>query len=280
MIVVTGATGNVGRALVHQLTAAGAPVRALTRDPQRADLPAAADVTPLVVTPDPADMTAQFDGAKELFLHVAAPGDHTAAFLAAARTAGVEHVVALSTIAVEDGPEADSFIHTMHRKLEQDVRDSGLDWTFLRPGVFSTNSLQWAWQIKQSDTVRGPFANGVSTPIHEADIAAVARHALQERHHGIAHALTGPAPITNEQQIAAIGEAIGRPLTYAEIPPEEVVPEMFPIIPAEMVPYFIKALAATVDADPPLTATVEKVTGTPARTFAQWARDHSGDYLA
>ncbi|MGA4842592.1 SDR family oxidoreductase [Streptomyces sp. G45] len=280
MIVVTGATGNVGRALVHQLTAADTPVRALTRDPARAHLPPAADTTRLVVTPEPADMTVQFKGARQLFLHASVTGDHTTAFLAAARAAGVEHVVVLSSIAVEDDPAHDTFIHTWHRTLEQDVRDSGLDWTFLRPGVFATNALQWAWQIKQGDTVRGPYADGVSTPIHEGDIAAVARHALTERHSATAHALTGPAPITTAQQIAAIGDAVGRSLTYQEITPDEVAPEMFPIIPADMVPAFVAALAHTVEHEPPLTTTVEDVTGTPARTFAEWARDHADDFRA
>ncbi|MEI5099984.1 NAD(P)H-binding protein [Streptomyces sp. PmtG] len=280
MIVVTGATGNVGRALVTQLTTHHTPVRALTRHPQRADLPPTAHTTQLTVTADPTDMTAQFDGATALFLHAAVTGEHTAAFLTAARTAGIEHVVVLSSIAVEDDPTHDTFIHTWHRTLEQDVRDSGLDWTFLRPGVFSTNALQWATQIHAGDTVRGPYANGVSSPLHEADIAAVARHALTERHTATAHVLTGPEALTTEEQITAIGHAIGRPLTYTEIPPHDVTPDLFPIIPADMVPGFVEALATTVDTTPPLTTTVEQVIGTPARTFTQWAKDHADDFRA
>ncbi|WP_030689060.1 SDR family oxidoreductase [Streptomyces sp. NRRL B-1347] len=278
MIVVTGATGNVGRALVDQLTTADTPVRALVRDPRRAHLPTTAETTRLTVSADATDMTAQFDGADALFLHASATGEHTTAFLAAARTAGVQHVTVLSSIAVEDDPAHDTFIHTWHRTLEQDVRDSGLDWTFLRPGGFATNTLQWAWQIHDGDTVRGPYAKSVSTPIHEADIAAVARHSLLERHSGTAHVLTGPEAVTTEDQIAAIAHAIGRPLTYTEIPPHDVVPEMFPIIPADMVPGFVASLATTVDTAPPLTTTVQTVTGNPARTYAQWAQDHADDF--
>ncbi|MEW2525118.1 NAD(P)H-binding protein [Streptomyces sp. NPDC047071] len=284
MIVVSGATGNVGSALIGQLTATDTPVRALVRDPDRdpvrAHLPAATDVTRLTVSAEPADMTAQFDGADALFLHASVTGDHTAAFLAAARTAGVQHVTVLSSIAVEDAPdpEHESFIHTWHRALEQDVRDSGLDWTFLRPGVFATNTLQWARQIHAGDTVRGPYARGVLSPIHEADIAAVARHSLLERHTRATHVLTGPEAITTEEQIAAIARAIGRPLTYTEIPPQDVVPDMFPLIPADLVPGFVASLAATVDTAPPLTTTVQTVTGRPARTYAQWAQDHADDF--
>ncbi|WP_172385462.1 SDR family oxidoreductase [Streptomyces sp. MNP-20] len=280
MIVVSGATGNVGSALIGQLTTTDTPVRALVRDPDRAHLPPTAEVTRLTVSAEPADMTAQFDGADALFLHASVTGDHTAAFLAAARTAGVRHVTVLSSIAVEDAPdpEHESFIHTWHRALEQDVRDSGLDWTFLRPGVFATNTLQWVRQIHAGDTVRGPYARGVHSPIHEADIAAVARHSLLERHTGAAHVLTGPEAITTEEQIAAIAHAIGRPLTYTEIPPQDVVPDMFPLIPADLVPGFVASLATTVDTAPPLTTTVQTVTGRPARTYAQWAQDHADDF--
>lgn len=280
MIVVTGATGNVGRALVSQLTAADTPVRALTRDPQRANLPAGADAVRLVVSSEPADMAAQFAGATALFLHVAAGGEHTVPLLAAARDAGVEHVVVLSSIAVEDGAREGSPIHAMHIDLEQQVRDSGIDWTFLRPGAFSTNSRQWAPQIRTGDTVRGPFAKATSAPIHEADIAAVAHRALVERHAGVAHSLTGPAAATTEEQIQAIGDALGRELRFVEIPPEEVGTDLFPHVPAEMLPRMLELFATTVGVEPAITDTVEKVTGAPARTFAQWAKDHADDFRA
>ncbi|WP_143667991.1 SDR family oxidoreductase, partial [Streptomyces carpinensis] len=174
MIVVTGATGNVGRALVDRLLAADRPVRALTRDPRRAALPEGAEVVRFRAD-DPA---ALFTGARKLFLYVQAAGDRTAALLAAARDAGVRHVVLLSSAIITQGADETHPIHVMHATAERQIRDSGLDWTFLRPGAFATNSLQWAPQIRAGNTaVRGVFADGLTAPIHEDDIAAVAERA-------------------------------------------------------------------------------------------------------
>ncbi|MFB7593886.1 NAD(P)H-binding protein [Streptomyces sp. NPDC056160] len=275
MIVVTGATGNVGRALVERLTAAGRPVRALTRDPQRAGLPETAEV----VRFQPDDPAALFTGATKLFLYVQAGGDRTTEFLAAARKAGVRHVVLLSSAMVAEGADETHPIHVMHAGAERAIRDSGLEWTFLRPGAFATNAFQWAGQIHAGDTVRGVFADGMSAPIHEDDIAAVAERALlDDGHEGAVHRLSGPEAISNADQVAAIGRALGRELTFTEVPPEEAGPELFPHVPPHMLQGLLDAFRASVGATPEITDTVEKVTGTPARTFAQWAEDHTSAF--
>ncbi|MEU5085802.1 NAD(P)H-binding protein [Streptomyces sp. NPDC021356] len=275
MIVVTGATGNVGRALVERLTAAGRPVRALTRDPQRAGLPETAEV----VRFQPDDPAALFTGATKLFLYVQAAGDRTAEFLAAARKAGVRHVVLLSSAIVTEGADETHPIHVMHAGPERAIRDSGLEWTSLRPGAFATNAFQWAGQIRAGDTVRGVFADGMSAPIHEDDIAAVAERALlDDGHEGAVHRLSGPEAISNADQVAAIGRALGRELTFTEVPPEEAGPELFPHVPPHMLQGLLNAFRASVGATPEITDTVEKVTGTPARTFAQWAEDHTSAF--
>ncbi|WP_037863575.1 NAD(P)H-binding protein [Streptomyces sp. NRRL S-340] len=277
MIVVTGATGNVGRALVERLAAAGRPVRALTRDPQRAGLPGHAEV----VRFQPDDPAALFTGASGLFLYVQAAGDRTAEFLAAAREAGVRHVVFLSSAIIHEGADETHPIHVMHAGVERAVRDSGLQWTFLRPGAFATNAFQWAAQIRSGDTVRGVFGNGRSAPIHEDDIAAVAERALLDGgHEGAVHRLTGPEAISNADQVAAIGHALGRELTFTEVPPEEAGPELFPHVPPHVLQGLLNTLRQSVGATPEITDTVEKITGTPARTFAQWAKDHTADFRA
>ncbi|SOD87297.1 NAD(P)H-binding protein [Streptomyces sp. Ag109_G2-15] len=275
MIVVTGATGNVGRALVERLVAAGRPVRALTRDPERAGLPQRAEV----VTFAPEASAALFEGASKLFLYVQAGGERTAALLEAARTAGVRHVVLLSSGIIQEGADETHPIHVMHATAERQIRDSGLEWTFLRPNAFAVNALQWAPQIRGGDTVHGVFAGMLTAPIHEDDIAAVAERALlDDGHEGAVHRLTGPEATTNTDQIAAIGRAVGRELTFVEVSPEEAGPKLFPHAPPEFVQPLLKSFAATVGVPPEITATVEKVTGTPARTFDRWAQDHADDF--
>ncbi|MEU0336815.1 NAD(P)H-binding protein [Streptomyces sp. NPDC006193] len=272
MIVVTGATGNVGRALVDRLLAAGQPVRALTRDPRRAALPASADVVPFRAD----DPDALFGGATKLFLYAQAC---SAPLLEAARAHGVRHVVLLSSGVIQEGADETHPIHVMHATAERQIHDSGLAWTFLRPNAFATNALQWAPQIRAGDTVRGVYAGGLSAPIHEDDIAAVAeRVLLDDGHEGAVHRLTGPEAISNADQVAAIGRALGRQLTFVETDPAEAAPELFPYVPPQMLERLMQSFAATVGVPPEITGTVEKVTGAPARTFARWAHDHTADF--
>lgn len=275
MIVATGPTGNVGRALAERLAAAGQPVRALTRDPQRARLPAGTETVRL----DLDEPAVQFEGATKLFLYVQAGGDRTAALLAAARAAGVRHVVLLSSGIIGSGADETHPIHVMHATAEQQVRDSGLEWTFLRPNAFAANAFQWAPQIRTGDTVRGIFADGQSAPIHEDDIAAVAERALlDDGHEGAAHRLTGPEAITNSGQVAAIGRALGRELRFTEISPDEAGPELFPHVPPGMLRALMDTFAESVGTPPETTGTVGEITGRPARPFAAWAEDHVDDF--
>ncbi|MFF7856893.1 NAD(P)H-binding protein [Streptomyces sp. NPDC007904] len=273
MIVVTGATGNVGRALVERLVTGGQPVRAVSRrDAERTALPAGVEVT----RPESAGL---FDGAVKLFLHVQATGDRMGIVLDKARAAGVRHVVMLSSGIIQEGADETHPIHMRHARAEQLVRDSGLKWTFLRPNAFSANALQWAGQIREGDTVRGPFADAVSAPIHEDDIAAVAERSLLDAgHEGAVHRLTGPGAVTNAGQVAAIGRVIGRDLTYFEIPVAEAEAAFFPELPRQTVRAVLKSFAAMVGSRPEITSTVEEVTGRPARTFAEWAEDHRADF--
>lgn len=277
MIVVTGATGNVGRALVDRIVAEDLPVRAVTRDVERAEFPPGAEAARLEL----ADPAALFDGASKLFLHAQVTGDRTEAVLAAAREAGVRHVVMLSSGIIREGADETHPIYLWHATIEKQIRDSGMEWTFLRPNAFSVNALQWAPQIRAGNTVRGPFEGALSAPIHEDDIAAVAaRTLIDDGHAGAAHRLSGPEAVSNGEQIAAIGRALGRELRFVEVPPDEVGQELFPHVPPQMLHALLKSFEAGVGVPPEITTTVETVTGTPARTFAEWAVDHRADFTA
>ncbi|WP_431044959.1 SDR family oxidoreductase [Streptomyces sp. P1-3] len=287
MIVVTGATGNVGRSLVTQLLAAGQAVRALTRDPGRALLPVGADVVGADLS-EPAEHDALFTGATALFLNLSAlsgptplsaGAGTTTALLDAARRAGVTRVVMLSSGIIQEGADTAHPIHRHHAEHEAAVRDSGLEWTFLRPNAFATNAFQWAPQIRSGDTIRGPYPDANTAPIHEHDIAAVALTALlEDGHTGAAYRLTGPDAATTAEQIHAIGTALGRTLTFREIPADDVGPDLFPHVPPTMLPAILASFAATVGVTPEITTTVRDVTGTPARAFTRWAEDHRDDF--
>ncbi|MEU9887006.1 NAD(P)H-binding protein [Sphaerisporangium sp. NPDC051011] len=277
MILVTGATGNVGREVVDQLLAAGHDVRALTRDPGTARLPGGVEVAAGDLTL-PETLPAALDGATAVFLFPV-PGS-APAFLKAAKDAGVRRVVLLSSMAVDDDAEVQSNpIAAFHAVIEDAVAGSGLEWTFLRPGAFAANSYQWAEQAKAGDVVRVPFPGAVTAPIDEADIAAVGVRALTEDgHNGAKYALTGPEQLTQTDQVRIMGEVLGRPLRVEELPAEVARERMIKHTPAEIVDTFLDMFAKLVGGEALVTGTVQQVTGRPARTYAEWAQTHANAF--
>lgn len=273
MILVAGATGNVGGELLRQLRSEEVPVRALTRNPGRAPLPADVDVVGGdFATPE--SLVKAFSGVEALFLMMS--GNEAAVVEEAAR-AGVRRIVLLSSVAVETRPE--SLIGRVHREAERAVEASGLEWTFLRPGQFASNTRAWASQIAEGDVVRTPFARVGLPAIHPGDIAAVARTALtQEGHAGAVYPLSGPRSITPVEQVAAIGEAIGRKLRHEEITAERAGKEMAAYMPAEIVAATLDFLGNPTVTETQALPTVEAVTGKQARTFARWARDNADGF--
>ncbi|MYT32742.1 NAD(P)H-binding protein [Streptomyces sp. MspMP-M5] len=284
MIVVTGATGNIGRRLVDRLLEEGVPVRALTRDPASAGLPAQAEVVRADLTED-SDLAPLLAGADALFLNLAAGGGESAQRLIdAAVKADVPRIVLNSSLGVTDTPaDETNFISRMHAAVERAVRASGVEWTFLRGGNYATNALGWAPAIRENGVVRDAHPGAQSAPVHEADLADAAAVALLDRtgaHAHQVHRLTGPEVLTNTQQVAAIAEAIGRPVRIEQISEDEAAEAMAgPHLPPAAARELVALFGSTVDAPAfPVTDTVERVTGHPARPFAQWAREHAGDF--
>lgn len=274
MFLVTGATGNVGRHVVDGLLAAGEAVRALTRDPEGARLPAEAEVAggdltrPETVEPALKDVSALF-----LF---PVPGT-VGPVLQAARERGVREVVLLSSSAVEyTGEGADNAIVASHKENEHEAEESGLEWTFVRPCGFAVNTLQWAPQIKAGDVVRGPYADAEMALIHERDIAdVVVRVLLTDGHAGARYVLTGPESLTQAEQVRRIGAVIGRPVRYEELPPDAAREQMVRHgIPADFADMSLRFQAGLVGAPTEISPRVEELTGHPARTFDRWAADH------
>jgi uncharacterized protein YbjT (DUF2867 family) len=271
-ILVTGATGNVGRHVVASLLNAGEAVRALTRRPETADLPAGAEVAAGDLD-RPDTLTADlFAGVDRMYLF---PTAEPAAVLSLATAAGVRRVVTLSALAVTMGEG--NAIGGRHAVVERAVEGSGVEWTHLRPGPFSANALwQWAAMIRADGVVRAPYARSHQAPIHEADIADVAVAALREDGHaGQAYALSGPESLTQTERVAAIAEAAGREIGFEEQTREQALATMVPQMPEPAAEMLLTFMAGSVDQPATILPAYEQVTGHPGRTFAQWAADHA-----
>ncbi|GAA3517138.1 NAD(P)H-binding protein [Actinocatenispora rupis] len=266
MIVVTGATGGVGREVVRRLAAVGRPVRALSRRPETLDVPAGVEIGRGDLA-DPATLTDAFAGADALFLY-ATFGDPRIP-VEAAKAAGVRRIVLLSSIAVESaGP--DNPIGDHHRAVESAIEESGLAWTHLRPGGFASNALWWAPEVREG-VVRGAYPSASTAPIDPVDIAAVGVHALTEDGHaGTAYPLSGPEWLSQADQVRIIGEVLGRPVRYEQVSVEEALEVMARNIDARYARGALEIQKKLLDQPPVVLPTVEKVTGRPARTFAEW----------
>ncbi|MEV5705118.1 NAD(P)H-binding protein [Actinoallomurus sp. NPDC052274] len=272
MIVVTGATGNVGRSLVRVLVEAGEQVVATSRGISEADVPQGvrhrrADLT----APD--GLRPVFDGADTLFLqsgsgaHLISPQD----ILDAAKAGGVTRVVLLSSQGVATRPESPSHGAVM-RSIEDAVRESGLDWTILRPGGLDSNRYAWAEPVRAQRTIAAPFA-GVGLPtVDPDDVAEVAAAVLREDGHaGRVYTLTGPTPVTPRQQAEAIGAAIGEPIRFVEQTRDEALAQMLRFMPEPVAQTTLAILGEPTPEEQRVSPDVERVLGRAPRPFAAWA---------
>jgi uncharacterized protein YbjT (DUF2867 family) len=283
VIVVTGATGGIGRPLVDLLLAQGAPVRALTRNPASAALPDGAQVVQADITAGQS-LEPLLKGADALYLNLAATTPQGAEPLVrAAVNAGVRRIVFNSSMAVAGlNGVTTSLIGRMHAPVEEAIRESGLEWTFIRGGMYAGNTLQWAPAIRATGAVRAPYGQAVVAPVHEADLADLTARALLDRdgtHNGAVHTATGTHPLTVAQQVEQIGRAIGREVAFVEISPEEALADYTAHgVPQPFAAELLGFMAASVGSVPAMADAVEKVTGRQARSFADWARDHADDF--
>lgn len=283
-ILVIGATGHIGRNVVTRLTAAGARVRAMVRDPDTAGLPTPVEVAPGDLTlPD--TLSESLRGIDAVFLVWTAPAP--AATPALERiTRHARRIVFLSAPLKTPHPFFQASLpnpmSVLHEEIERLIQKSSAEWTFLRPGMLASNALGWwAPQIRTGDVVRWPYLAAPTAPIDERDIASVAvRALLDEGHGGADYVLTGPQSLSQFEQVSTIGHAIGRPLKIEEMSPEEARREWAVTWPPPVVDMLLKSWAAALGQPAYVTTTVTEVTGTPARTYADWASDHADAFRA
>lgn len=278
MILVTGATGSIGSELVRLLVSGGHRVRALARDPEKAKaLGAGVEIAQGDLT-RPESLPAALAGVEKLFamFHAHDIPERSGPLFEAATRAGVRHVVYLSSATIHIQPP--TLIGRMHLAGEEALKATGLPFTMLRPGNFDTNALRWAGSIRAQGSVFVPFAESLSTPIDQRDIAAVASVALTSTgHEGKTYSLSGPEVLTPRQQVEQIGAAIGRPLKLIEVPEAGARAGMMKAgMTEEMANSILELMRSGVGAaHEQVTTAVRDVTGAPPRTFATWARDHA-----
>ncbi|TYT26437.1 NAD(P)H-binding protein [Luteimonas viscosa] len=278
-ILVTGATGKVGRHLVDELLAAGVAVRALLRDPDKAWLPEGVELARGDLK-EPDTLEPVLQGVDGVFLLWPFFGSAGASGVVEAIARHVRQVVYLSSMGVRDelSPEQNG----VWGELEHLIVQSGLEWTFLRAGGFAGNALEWAAQIRGTGVVRRPYGRAVRSSIHEADIAAVAARVLTEPGHaGAKYLLTGPEQLTFAEQVRIIGEAIGRSTRWEEIPADVARQQLLAELgDPDFVDGALAYWAGLADQPEPVTHTVEQLAGRPPRTFREWAADHAEAFTA
>ena len=277
-VLVTGATGNTGRALVDALTRRGAPVRAMVRSgADRGKLPAG---VPAVVADfdDPESIAAALTGAERAYLVTPSSEqaeDQQRRFADQAAKAGLGHLVVLSQLGAEEGSPV-RFLR-YHAAVEQHVRDVGIPYTFLRPNLFFQGLLAVAGPIAAEGRLYAPIGDAKVSAVDVRDIAAVAAVTLTEPgHEGATYTLTGPASITHAQIAAALTAALGREVTFADVPPEAFAGSLRGILPPWQVAglledyaHYRRAEAASVS------PAVAEITGWPPRDIGQFARDYA-----
>jgi uncharacterized protein YbjT (DUF2867 family) len=277
-VLVTGATGRVGRVVVDLLLDAGVPVRALThRSAAATTLPANVEV----VTGDltvPASLDAGLRGVSAVFLVWTAPPTTAPAVVERLATSA-RRVVLLSSPHQTPHPffQQPNPMAALHADLERRIAAAGLEATIIRPGMFASNALfWWARAIRAGGVVRWPYGAAETAPVDDRDVAAVAARTLyQDGHAGGDYVLTGPESLSQAEQVRIIGDVVGRRLTFAELSPDAFRRETAGSWPRPVVDMLLASWGATMGRPAYLTSTVCDLLGSAPRSFRQWVVDHA-----
>ncbi|GIG67462.1 NAD(P)H-binding protein [Phytomonospora endophytica] len=271
MYLVSGASGNVGRAVVEALVADGREVRALTRSGAPAGFGEGV-ATVAGNLDEPASLAAALEGVRGVFLlpgYADMPG-----VLAEAAKAGVERVVQLSGMSAGSGDLTNAVTAYMAAS-EDAVRASGLAWTIVRPSAFMANTLRWLPQLREGDVVREAFGDVAAAMIDPYDIGRVVRVALtDDGHAGKVYEVSGPEPILPAERARVLARELGRDLRFEAIPDDVARVEMEAAMPKKYVDAFFDFYVDGNLDESRVLPTVEEVTGTAPRGFREWVRAH------
>lgn len=279
-ILVTGATGTIGSRLVKALTGkANTAVRVAVRDAKQGAALEGGNITPVAFDwTKPETVAAALRGVDKAFLLTPFNDESVGygkAFVDAAKTAGVKHLVKLSVVGAEQEPGI--LGGRWHREVEKHIEASGLAYTFLRPGFFADNFIGY-YPPDAEGMIYLPIGDGAVSWIDTRDIADVAAHVLTTSgHEGQGYVLTGPEALTIAQAAASIGAASGRNVRYVDVPESAAEGAMKGMgLPAWMIQVMMelhgicKAGYASGVSD-----AVEKLLGRKPRTFAEFTRDYA-----
>lgn len=282
MILVTGATGNVGRELLPLLVSRGEDVRVVTRDRARITQ-AGVEVIEADLKSESLAASRSLEGVDKVFLNPAAINDPSG-FIAAAAEQGVQRIVLLSANVIDDDLEwtaQTGFIARRHKMLEGLIEESGLEWTHIRSNMLMSNAyFEILPFLKTGDTVSQAYGEAQSAPVDERDVAAaVATVLLDDSHVGRVYALTGPASITERDKVRLIGEAIGRPTQFVELTHEQAAERMRATFPMEHsngkgddhIETVLRYLQAAVGKPADLSPDVQTLLGREPHNYAEWA---------
>ena len=279
MILLTGVTGKTGGEVARQLSAAGVPFRALIRNQAKADaFPAMNCELVIGDVADDAVLAAALNGAERALL-VMPNGEEQlrleSRFTDHAVRAGVRHLVKLSSL--ESVPESANPITRMHVASEQHIRDSGMDWTMIRPTFFMQTFLTSAKAIREQQRIAMPAGTGTIAPTDLRDVAAVIRRVLTEPgHESQSYDLTGPELITLAEVAARFSAVLGRNVSYVDQPMAEFRQRLAGI---NLAPWRIDAVckefeAIAAGAIDHTTDTIARLLGRPPVSLEQFIRDH------
>lgn len=277
-VLVTGATGHVGRLVVAGLLHRGARVRAVARSPRAAGLPSEVEVVEGdMFRPD--TIAAAAAGADAAFLLWPGYSADGAAEVVAGLASHASHVVHLSAARLqrgEDGP-----MPGVWAEVEALIEKAPVTWTFVRGGGFATNTLGWTDQIRHGDVVRMPYPEAARSLVHEHDIADMVVQVLLDRTHaGRAYVATGPEVLTQHDQVRIIGEVLERPLRVERQSPDQAHTELAASAGEAFAEQALAYWAGLVRDPERVSTDVRDVTGRGARSYAQWVGDHASDFAS
>lgn len=275
-VLVTGARGSIGSQVLDGLLAKGETVRASSRDPQPGGFPSCVEVVRADLS-EPETFSKLLTGVQKVFLY--ANGRAPEEFAAAARKANVEHIVLLSSHSVLFPNAENNPIAAMHMKVERALQESGVDWTFVRPGYLATNTLRWQ-SIRTERVLRTAFPEGTACLVHERDVAEVAVRALtDDATRRKAYVVPGAGPLTVRQQVDAIAEALGEPVRLDVVDVPTYRAELITQVPEALADRLIQFKGKVPQLPDELRIdAVPELLGRPALSYTEWAREHAADF--